>query len=265
MPDLEEEIIIDGDSHPLEGGKEEDQGPEFSEVEQDAMSKGWSPDGVEGKPNLSAEEFVARQPLYDKLHKTDRAMKRVEDQNKAVTAHLEMMRKSLAEDKVENLKARKKEVLAEQDDGWTDEVIAIDEKIIKASQEEEIVVAEVVDNSAYDVWLERNQWYENNNDMKAYADRLGAGILAQSPSMDLKDVYQEVEDEVKLRFSDKFKPVSRQSPVDSGRPRSRQKDAKYTVADLDEETKGIMGNLVRSGVMTAEEYLTDLESTGYFN
>jgi len=101
MPDLEEEIIIDGDSHPLEGGKEEDQGPEFSEVEQDAMSKGWSPDGVEGKPNLSAEEFVARQPLYDKLHKTDRAMKRVEDQNKAVTAHLEMMRKNLAEDKVE--------------------------------------------------------------------------------------------------------------------------------------------------------------------
>jgi len=256
LPKGDEEL----DDELPKGGEEE-----FSEIEQEAMSKGWSPEGVEGKPNLSADEFVARQPLYDKLHKTDRAMKRLEEQNKAVTAHLEMMRKSLSEEKVEDLKAKKKEVLAEQEEGWTDEVIAIDEKIIKASQEEEIVIPEAVDNSAYDVWLEKNQWYENNDDMKNYADRLGAGILAQNPNMDLKSVYQEVEDEVKIRFSDQFKPASRQSPVDSGRPRSKSKATKYTVADLDEETKGIMNNLVHTGVMTTEEYLTDLETTGYFN
>lgn len=264
MPDLDKEIIEDNDDE-ITQGSDENQEEEFSEVEQEAMSKGWSSEGVEGKPNLSAEEFVARQPLYDKIHNTDRKMKRLEDQNKAVTAHLEMMRKNFSEDKVEDLKARKKAILAEQEEGWTDEVIEIDEKIIKASQEEEIVIPEAVDTSAYDSWLDQNQWYENNNEMKAYADRLGAGILAQDPNMNLKDVYEEVSEEVKIRFSEQFKPKTRNGSVESGRPRSRAKAAKYTVADLDDETKGIMKNLVRSGVMTTEEYLTDLETTGYFN
>jgi len=263
MPELEEEITLEGEEIINEEVDEIIADDEPSEVETEAMSKGWSSEGVEGKRNLSAEEFLDRQPLYDKMHKTDRAMKRVEDQNTAITAHLEMMRKSLSENKVDSLKEKKREAIENQEH---DEVMRIDEEIIKASQEEEVVIPEeTASNDAYDTWLEQNQWYENNDDMKAYADRLGAGILAQDPNMTLKDVYTEVSEEVKIRFSDQFKAKSKTSSVESGRPRGRAKVAKYTVKDLDSETQSVMNNLVRSGVMTEAEYLSDLETTGYFN
>jgi len=235
---------------------------EPSETELEAMSKGWSREGIEGKRNLSAEEFIDRQPLYERMHKTDRAMKRLEEQNQAVTGHLEMMRKSLSEDRVDSLKAKKREALEERDH---DAVMRIDEEIIKAGEVEEIVVPEVVDTSAYDTWLEQNQWYDNNNDMKAYADRLGAGIVAQDPNMPLADVYKEVAEEVKVRFADQFVTKPKVGSVEGGRPRGRAKAAKHTVKDLDSETRSVMNNLVGMGVMTEAEYLSDLETTGYFN
>lgn len=259
LPEGEEETILpegEEEGNLLEGEDEP------NEVELEAMSKGWSREGIEGKRNLSAEEFIDRQPLYERMHKTDRAMKRMEEQNQAVTQHLEMMRKSLSEDKVDSLKAKKREALEESDH---DEVMRIDEEIIKASEVEEIVVPEVVDTSAYDTWLEQNQWYDNNDEMKAYADRLGAGILAQDPAMSLKDVYSEVTDEVKVRFSDQFITKPRVDSVEGGRPRGRAKAAKHTVKDLDSETRSVMNNLVGMGVMTEAEYLADLETTGYFN
>lgn len=256
------EVIVEGADLEIEGEELQDVEEEVSEVETEAMSKGWSSEGIEGKRNLSAEEFLDRQPLYDKIHKTDRAMKRLEDQNKAITAHLEMIRKSSVEDKMNSLKIQKKEALEEQDH---DKVIEIDEQIIKASQDEPIVVQEVASNDTFDNWLGKNQWYGNNDEMRSFADKYGAGVLAQNPQMDLKDVYQEVEEEVKLRFSTSFKPNRlKTSSVESSRPRSKPKGAKYTVKDLDSDAKMIHDNLIKSGVMTSSEYITDLEQTGYF-
>jgi len=270
MPDLEP--VLEDEEDLLPAGEENNEGdeggePEYSEAETEAMSMGWSPDGAkEGRDNLSAEEFIGRKPLYDKMHKTDRSMKRLEEQNKAITAHLEMMRKNQVESKMDALKSRKRTVLEEQDDGWTEEVMQIDEDIVKAGQEEEIVIPETVDNSAYDQWLDDNQWYENNTEMKAYADKFGAGIFAQNPDAKLTDIYEEVAAEVKERFSDQF-VTNRQkkSPVEGSRPRSRATAAKYSVKDLDDDAKSIMNNLVKSGVMTKAEYIADLEKTGYFN
>ena len=268
MPELD--AALEGEENLLPEGEEsnEDEGgePEYSEVETEAMAMGWSPDGAkEGRKSISAEEFIDRKPLYDKVHKTDRNMKRLEEQNKAITAHLENMRKHQVEDKVETLKSKKRAVLEEQDEGWTEQVMKIDEDIIKAGQEEEIVVPDVATNDAYDTWLDQNQWYDSNTDMKAYADRLGAGIFSQNPNADLKTIYEEVAEEVRIRFPDQF-VTNRQktSPVEGSRPRSTAKAAKYTVKDLDQDAKEIMTNLVKTGVMTKEEYITDLEKTGYF-
>lgn len=271
----DQDLALEGEENELpegeensEGNEEENEGgEERSELELEAMAMGWSPDGAkEGRKSISAEEFIDRKPLYDKAHKTDRAMKRLEEQNKAITAHLEMVRKNMVESKVEVLKSRKRTVLEEQDDGWTDEVMQIDEDIVKAGQEEEIVVPETVDNSAYDQWLDNNQWYENNTEMKAYADKYGAGIFAQNPDAQLVDIYEEVAKEVQVRFADQFSSNrKRTSPVEGSRHRGKATVAKYTVKDLDDDAKSIMNNLVKAGVMTKAEYISDLEKTGYFN
>lgn len=257
---LEEGLALEGEELEVS----EDLGDELSPIESEARAKGWSPEGIEGKRNLTAEEFLDRQPLYDKMHKTDRAMKRLEEQNKAITAHLEMIRRTTLEGKVDALKSKKREALEERDH---DEVMRIDEEIIKASQDKDVPVSTApVTNDAFDQWLGENQWYDNNDEMRKYADKYGAGVLATNPNMDLKDVYQEVADEVKHRFADSFVTNRKQtSPVEGSRPRSRAKVAKHTVKDLDSDAKMIHDNLVRSGVMSTEEYIADLEKTGYFN
>ena len=68
-------------------------------------------------------------------------------------------------------------------------------------------------------------------------------------------------------FKDQFNPPQKRqgSPVEGSRPRSKAKAAKHTVKDLDDDAKMIMTNLVKAGVMTKEEYIADLEKTGYFN
>ena len=53
-------------------------GEDYSDVELEAIEHGWNPDGVEGKRNLSAEEFMDRKPLYDKIHATEKKLRRLE-------------------------------------------------------------------------------------------------------------------------------------------------------------------------------------------
>lgn len=45
---------------PEEQGVAEESTPEYSEIELEAIEHGWNPEGVEGKRNLSAEEFLDR-------------------------------------------------------------------------------------------------------------------------------------------------------------------------------------------------------------
>jgi len=235
---------------------------EFNEVEQEALEMGWNPEGVEGRRSLSAEEFIDRKPLYDKIHQSERAVKRMQDSQSALQQHLATLEESINKQRVDDLKVQKRTAL-ENDE--VDRVIEIDEQIIDIHQTPTAPAAP--DTTEFDNWADKNTWYDSDLQLKRYADAVGAEYANKYGKMDA-GILAQVTAEVKEAFPDKFKPTrNRPSPVEgAGRANSRVRAPNYTVKDLDENTIRVMRTLVKDKTYESEAaYIEALDKSGYFN
>jgi len=245
-------------------GNEENLDPEFSDVEVEAIDKGWNPEGVDGRRNLSAEEFMERQPLYDKIHRSERAVKRMQDSQSALQQHLETLQESINKQRVDDLKVQKRVALKGEE---FDRVMEIDEQIIDIHAEPAAPAQQPPDTTVFDDWAEQNTWYDSDTQLKRYADAVGAEYAKQYGTLD-SSVLAKVTAEVKSAFPDKFTATrTRPSPVEgASRATSRVRAPNYTVKDLDSDTLNVMKTLVRDGTYGSEsEYIKALEQSGYFS
>lgn len=228
------------------------EGSEYSEVEQEAMEHGWNPEGVEGKRNLSAEEFMDRQPLYDDIRSLKKQYRKLNEGYAALQEHHKHVRETERAKLLQQLKAAKKEAL-EQDN--YDAVVELDDKIAEAK-----VVPEEATNIVFEQWVDKNDWYHQDSELKQYADMIGTGYAEQHPNKNPSEIYDYVGEEVRKRFPDKFGNQKRTRPTSvegaSKGSRSTPK-SKYSVKDLPEEARSIMKNIVRTGAMTEEQYLKE--------
>lgn len=236
---LEEEPVVE-----VEGGEDE-----YSESEQEAMEHGWRPEGVEGKLNLSAEEFMDRQKLYDEIRNIKKENRKLHDGMEALTQFNKTVEEKTRQRTVEELKAQKK--LALENENY-DAVVQIDEAIADAK-----VVPTEDKNVAFEQWIDNNEWYHDEPDMKAYADMVGTGYYQQNPSKSVSEVYDYVATEVKARFPDKFENSNRTrpNPVEGAVKGRKAPKSKYSAKDLPEDDRRIMETIVRAGGITKEEYL----------
>ena len=228
--------------------------PQYSEVEQEAMQRGWNPEGVEGKRNLTAEEFLDRQTLYDDIRSLKKANKRQQETITALKTHYDHVAEREREKVLAELKQLKSQALEEQN---YDAVVEIDEKLAEArkqpEQEEKVQQQEV-----FAEWREANSWYDSNKDMREYADMIGEAYYRRTGGkVPLDDVYEYVTKEVKARFPDSFRPAKERAHLVEGAQRGSgpTKRSKFSEADLPEEAREIMKSLTRSGIMTKEDYL----------
>jgi len=248
MSEQELEVKID-----LPEGVKETTETELSDIEQEAVTHGWNPEGVEGKANLSAEEFMGRQPLYDDIRSLKKSNRKLQDGIEAVKQMQEGIRQREREKTVAELKQQKRQALEEEN---YDAVINIDDQIAAAA-----VADAPVNNVAFETWVDSNEWYHQDQDMKQYADMIGAGYYQQNPTKDMGSVYEYVEKEVKQRYPDKFDNANRNTPspvegAGNGR-RGRSAASSHNARDLPEQDRQIMRTIVRSGAMTEAEYLKE--------
>lgn len=237
---------------------------EYTEEESEALSKGWNPEGAkEGRKNLSAGEFLDRQPLYDKIHKSERAVKRMQESQSALQSHLDMLQESISKQQVDALKVQKRTALEE---GEHDRVMEIDEKIIDIHSTPK--APEVApDTSEFDSWADSNTWYDNDLQLKRYADAVGQEYAQKYGKLGQSEL-SKITEEVKLAFPDKFSQSrTRPSPVEgAGRPSNRAQAPKYTAKDLDDTARNVMRTLVRDGTYNNDaEYIDSLVQSGYFS
>lgn len=253
---MTEEINKEELAAALVEGKPEETGEEakeeYSEIESQAIEHGWRPEGVDGKKNLSADEFMDRQHLYDDIRSLKKQNRRLEDGMDALTQHNKTVVQRERTRTIEELKAQKKHFLEQEN---FDAVVEIDEKIAdtKAIQDSGIENK----NADFETWVDNNEWYHDNPDMKAHADMIGAGYYQQNPNKSMAEVYEYVSKEVKDKFVDKFKNTKRErpNPVEGavkGRPVGGKQ---HSVRDLPEEDRQIMRTIVRAGGISEEEYL----------
>lgn len=223
-----------------------------TEVELEAIEHGWSSEGVEGKRNLTAEEFMDRQPLYDDLRSQKKQIKRLQEGQEALKKHYTAQAERDRARVIEELKAAKKSALESEN---YDAVVDIDDRIAETKAQ----TTETPTNEEFNNWVDENNWYNQDKEMHEYADMIGSGYAQNNPSKPLGDVYAYVSSEVKKRYPDKFgnPQRSRATPVE-GATKGRQSTSKqYSEKDLPEQDRQIMQTIVRSGAMSKQDYLKE--------
>jgi hypothetical protein len=238
----------------------EEEPVELSEVEEEATLHGWKSEGVEGKRTLSAEEFMDRQPLYDDAKAMKKQIKRLQEGMDALKTHQGKVRVDERAKVVAELQQAK--VRALEEDNY-EAVVQIDDKIAETRADAAADVLEPVTNGAFEDWEAANSWYNQDPEMKEYADMIGNGYAAQNPNKDLSEVYDRVTSEVKKRYAKKFSnPASNaSSPVEAAH-RGGRTSSKLRKSDLPEQDRRIMDSIIRAGGITEAEYLKEYAELG---
>ena len=253
--ELLDAIVQDGELAPVEPVVD---APEYTDQEQGAIDKGWNPEGVEGKKNLSAEEFLDRQSLYDDLHTLKRQNKRLQGDIENINKYQQDIRADERKKVVADLKTQKKEALDEDDHN---RVIEIDEQLADAREEAKQEKATTQVNKDFNEWIGDNAWYTDDDELRSEADIYGEIYWTKNPAKSRNEVYDAVSKHIKRSYSDKFENTKRSQPSSvepaTGTPRQTKSKSKLSSKDLPADQRGIMKTILRTTDMTEEEYLKE--------
>ena len=229
---------------------------EINPVEQEALELGWQPKEDfeadpknEGKKWRSAEEFMDRKPLFDKIDQQGKELKQVKQalqhlayQNKKVE-HLAYQRA------LEELKAQKAAALEEGDHAA---VVNIDERIVELKTTPPTMEApqESEPTPEFQQWVDQNKWYVNDKEMRSVADGIGLSLARER--VPPQEIMTLVSERIKKIFPDKFNKRVPPGPDSSGTRRSGGGSNVENMLTPAEQR--IMNTIVQTGV-SKEDYL----------
>jgi hypothetical protein len=243
-------------------GGEQEAAPAVNETEQKAREQGWVPkDEWQGEGRWrDAEAFLDRGELFQKIDAQRRQVKELQKTQDAFTSHLKVVREAEFKRALETLRAEKRAALVEGD---PDALITVDDKIRHVerqaleNQRAEVAPQDGTPHPDFVEWQSRNTWYaDSNRAMKAFADVEGNKLARQGLSP--TEVLAEIEKQVRKEFPEKFTNPNRARPGAVEGTAGKGGSQRETV-QLDEHERNVMNRLIKSGVMTKEEYIKDLQ------
>lgn len=238
--------------------------PQVNEAETRARAQGWVPkDEWQGDGKWrDAEAFLDRGELFQKIDAQRREVRELRKTQEAFNAHIETVRKAEYNRALATVRAEKKAAL---ESGDPDALISADDKLV-ALQIETAKIAQADARARqtgnppveFDQWKSRNSWYEADDVMKTYADTKGLEMAHQG--MDPEEVLTAVEKLVRSKFPEKFTNPNRNKPGAVEPGAGKGTSAKGESYSLSDEERGVMNRLVKSGIMTKEQYIADLKT-----
>jgi len=235
-----------------------------SAIEQRALEMGWKPlSEFEGDEDdfIDAKEFVRRKPLFEKIDHQGRELKDVRKALKVLQDHHTKVREAEYKRALQDLREEKKTALRE---GNEDRLVEIDEEIAEFKANEAVAAANAAKEVAaphpnFVAWVNRNTWYKDA-ELRVAADQVGTAYAASNPSVNPDEVLAYVEKRIKKMYPERFTNPNKDKPSAvegaSNQPRkASQKDS----FELDEDERKAMNTFVRSGIMTKEEYISELK------
>jgi hypothetical protein len=252
---MEENLKVDTSQEPA--------APQLSPVEQQAMEMGWKPkeefDPDSGKEWIPADEFVRRKPFFDKIEVLNREIKTLKNGMEAFKQHHDKVKETEYKRALEDLKRQRVQAIEEQD---AVKAFEVSDKIRELEDEAKQAVAQPQTGTAhveFQSWLTDNQWYASDDELREFADALG---IMYSKKMTPSEVLVKVSGEVRKKYPEKFRNPNkdRASQVDTkaNGTQTRGTGREYQLTEME---KQIMSKIVRSGVMTKEEYIKELRRT----
>lgn len=231
-----------------------------TEVEVQAREFGWKPkeefDAEEknkGKKWRDAETFMELKPLYDKIDTSHQRVRTLERGLKALAEHNAKIEKASYEKALKELQAQKKAAVEENDVVRVEELRDQIEEIRTAQQQvkaPEVVPPEPPQELVE--WKGKNPWYQTDETMTLYADALGNRLASQGYAPN--QVLQEVQRKVREEFPQKFRNPNKDTAPEQVNGDSRGRGIPRA-SNMPEADRRIMEGILRTGIMTKEEYL----------
>lgn len=242
-------------------GQEEQ--PQLAPIEIEAMEHGWKPEEDfkadpknEGKKWRSAEEFMDRKSLFDRIETGNHEVKQLKKTLQQLSQHHANVEKRAYEKALADLKAERKAAIADNDlvraEELRDEMDDLRDKINEVKPPVDIPAGpppELVE------FKQRNSWYQRDDAMTRYADSVGQELFSQG--LPPHKVLEGVEKKTREAFPEKFRNPNRESApemVPSGKRAGTTTGFRLT----DEEEK-IVKNFVATGIMTRDQYVAELK------
>ena len=234
-------------------------------IEDTARAQGWKPkeeyDGDTSKW-VSAETFVAKGELISKIETLNKELKTQRKATQMLQEHHKRVQESEFKRAVEFLKAQKK---AAYERGDVDAIMDLDEQIATVRETQRIQKAEPANDDKPDVsefnsWVEQNGWYDSDKEMRDAADTIGVGYKGKNPDKTPGEVLSYVEKQIKRMFPEKFQNPKRNQPsAVEGSGRSAGSGGKRDSFELSEEERKVMNTFVRQGIMSADDYISEVK------
>ena len=259
--------MIPGETLPNTDTSNDDGGsPSTPSVEDRAREQGWRPkEEFDGDPSkwVSAETFVAKGELIDRIESLGKKLKDSEKTIKMLSEHHAKVKDSEFKRAVEFLKSQKK--LA-YESGDVDKIIELDDKIAevrdtqKAQKQQEAVNETPEVHPAFQSWVSENKWYEKNTEMRADADAFGEAYARNNPDKTPADVLEYVAKKIRKAYAEEFQNPNRNRPSGvEGGSGNRQGVSRDSFTLTEEETR-VMNTFVRNGVMEKEDYIKQVKA-----
>lgn len=246
-----------------ETGQQDD---EVVKVEEKARKMGWTPkEEFKGDPDKwrDAASFVERGetmvPILKKtVEKQDRKIAELEKSIKEFAEFHSKTEQRAYQKAFNDLKSRQIEAVSA---GNAQAFIAIDQEIAElqkeASESPKISVPKQDDsNPAYEEWVKRNRWAEEDAELAAYAETQADFMRKRGDKREGIEFLDAVKERVKKEYPDKFSNPRRSAApsVETGSPAQRKGGGK-TYADLPAEAKAACDKFVKQFGVKKEDYV----------
>ena len=241
---------------------QEEQSPEPNPIELEAMENGWRPEEEfkaepknAGKKWRTAEDFMDRKSLFDRIEAGNRETKQVKQALQQLSSHHANVAKIAKEEALKELRAERRVAAADNDYAKVEEIRDREDEL-KAEIANIRPPVEVQQEPAeFTEFKTRNSWYQKDAKLTRYADSLGRELLQQGKTP--AQIFAEVERDVRETFTEKFRNPNRDDApemVPSGK-RASSPD-RFRLSDDQEK---IVKSFVSQGIMTREQYIAELK------
>ncbi len=240
---------------------------EVNPYEEQAKAKGWKPkDDFDGDTTqwVDAEEFIKREPLFDKIRNQSKELKEMRKTLDAMSNHFHKATEVAVNKAVADLKNQRKDAI---ESGDVNRVDAIDQEIKQqqtqvVKQQQKPAVPEEIQE-----WINVNPWFNSNKEMQAFAVAFNEQYLESNPG-DLPESLKKTKEAVKRAFPESFQNDNRSTPpkVESGSAPKGKSVGSYSVSKLSAEQKMVYNQMVKTHkVLSHDEYFKSLEEIGEYN
>lgn len=260
------------------------QEPQYTELERRAMEQGWKPlDQWDGDPaeHRSAREFLDRGELLGALKITKKQVQELTNTVRFLTEHQRKVHQAAYEQALKDLRKQK---VAALEAGDAAAVVELEEQIDQHREAIQTIkkapTAPQPDTSPiFEDWLSKNQWYAKDKSKKMWADAMAVDYASskaqQGERVTEQELYDYLHKEARRVFPEDFRAApTRQAPpspdgagrqaggkakVSNEPARTPEQRLKELTADMPEAERREVEKMVRSGWVTAEQFVKDFE------